>query len=77
MLVASRVKVRVAVEDLQRPPVILVLHLLFIFSLRVDLLFALPLAGRCTISAQLLLHLLTELFHKFFYFSALLGAVAP
>jgi hypothetical protein len=60
MLIAIGVRVGVAVDNLQRPHGVLVLHLLFLFSLWVNLLFALPLGGECTVLAwRLLLHLLT------------------
>jgi hypothetical protein len=76
MLVGARVGVRVAVDSLQHPLGVLVLHLLFLVFLRVHLLFALPLVGRRVIMARLLRLLLTDLLHELFDFLACLGAMA-
>jgi hypothetical protein len=47
------------------------------FGHQLDLLFALPLMGRHTILARLLLHLLTELLCELLDFPTLLGVVVP
>jgi hypothetical protein len=58
-LIVTRLKVKVAIDDLQCPPGILELHLYVFLLLQVNFLFALPLMGRCAILARLL-HLLAE-----------------
>jgi hypothetical protein len=75
-LVVARFRVRVAVDDLDRPLGILELHLLLI-TLVGHLLIAFSLAGRHAVVAQLLLLLLAELLHELLDLSALLGTVAP
>jgi hypothetical protein len=70
MLFGVRVRVRVVLYSLQCPLGVLELHLLILVLLRIDLLFALPLAGRRDILAQLSM-LLMELFHELLDFPAL------
>jgi hypothetical protein len=53
----------VAIDGLQCPLSILELHIYVYLLLRVHFLFALPLMGRCAVSAMLL-HLFTELFYE-------------
>jgi hypothetical protein len=62
-LIVAGIRVGVAINGLQCPLGILKLHLYVFLLLRVHLLLALPLAGRCAILA-LLLHLFTELFRE-------------
>jgi hypothetical protein len=76
-LVGARVRLGVAVDGFQCPLGVLELHLLLLFGLRVDLLFALLLMGRRAFLARLLLHLLTELLYELLDFPTLLDAVAP
>jgi hypothetical protein len=59
--IVAGLRVGVAIEGHQCPLRILELHLYVLQLLRVHLLLALPLVGRCAILA-LLLHLFTELF---------------
>jgi hypothetical protein len=75
-LIVAGFRVRVAVDDLDRPLGILELHLLLI-TLVGHLLIAFSLAGRHAVVAQLLLLLLAELLHELLDLSALLGTVAP
>jgi hypothetical protein len=72
MLIGAGVGVRVAEDGLQHPLGVLELHLLVL--LRIHLLFAIPLAGRCALLARLLL-LLTELFHELLDFPSLSDTV--
>jgi hypothetical protein len=74
VLVVTELRVRVAIDVLHYPLGILELHLYDFLPLRVDFLFALPLAGRRTILAWLL-HLLTELLHELLDIPALRRAM--
>jgi hypothetical protein len=74
-LVVTGLGVGVVVDELQVPLGLLELHLLILFHLEIHLLFALPLAGRRTILAQLLL-LLVELLCELLDFPALFHVVA-
>jgi hypothetical protein len=73
-----RVRVGVAVDNLDRPLGILEHHhLLIIITLTGNLLLVFPLVGRHAIIVQLLLLLLTELLRELLDLPALLGTVAP
>jgi hypothetical protein len=74
-LVVARLGVRVAIHGLQCPLGVLELHLLVFLLLGVDLLFALPLAGRRAFLVWLLL-LFVELFCELIDLSTLTHAVA-
>jgi hypothetical protein len=76
VLVAAGLRVRVAIDDLDRPLGILELHHLVV-ALVGNLLIAFPLVGRCAVVAWLLLLLLAELFRELLDLLALLGVVAP
>jgi hypothetical protein len=73
--VVAGLRVRVAIYDLQCPPVILELHLYVLLLLQIDSLFALPLVGRPAILERLL-HLLVELFCELLDLPALQHAMA-
>jgi hypothetical protein len=64
------------VDDPDRSLGVLELHLLVV-TLVGNLLLAIPLVGRRSITARLLLLLLAKLFHELLDLSALLGAVVP
>jgi hypothetical protein len=76
-LVVIGLRVRVAIDDLDRPLGILELHLLQAVELTKNVLLAFPLARRRVITVGLLLLLLVELLHNLFDLLALLGAMAP
>jgi hypothetical protein len=73
MLIVTGFRVRVAVDDLDRPLGVLEVHLLLLVALAGNLLLAFPLAGRHAVAVWLLL---TKLFHELLDLLAL-GAVAP
>jgi hypothetical protein len=73
-LVVTGLRVRIAIYALEVPFGFLEPHSVLLVLFRVYHLFALPLAGRCAISA-LLLQLLAILLHELHHFSALLSAV--
>jgi hypothetical protein len=75
-LIVTGLKVRVVIDDLDRPLGILELHLLLVIALTGNVLLAFPLAGRCAITAGLLLLLLMELLCKLLDLTALLGTAA-
>jgi hypothetical protein len=75
-LVGAGVGVRVAIDALDRPHGVLELHLLLLIALGGNLLLALPLSGRHSITARLLLLLLPELLRELFDLPALLSIVA-
>jgi hypothetical protein len=68
------IRLEVAIDGIRVPLGLLELHLLILLLLGVHLLFALSLAGRCALLAQLLL-LLVELLHELPDFPALSHAV--
>jgi hypothetical protein len=76
VLVVTGLRVGVAIDNLQCPLGILKLHLCVFLLLGVHLLLALPLAGRHTILALLLLHLFMELFHELLDLAALRHGMA-
>jgi hypothetical protein len=63
MIVVAGLGVRVVIDGLHLPLGILECHLFVLLLLKIQFLFALPLAGRCTFLVQLLL-LFVELFYK-------------
>jgi hypothetical protein len=73
-LIVTGLRVRVAIDGLQCPLGLLKLHLCVFLLLGVDLLLALPLAGRRAILA--LLQLFTELFHELLDLPALRPGMA-
>jgi hypothetical protein len=75
MLVVTGLVVRMSIYDLEVPFGFLEPHSILIVLFRVCLLFALPLAGRCTVTV-LPLQLLTILFCELLDFSELLGGVS-
>jgi hypothetical protein len=74
MLVVTGLRVRMAIYGLQVPFGLPEPQSVILVLLRVHLLFALPLAGRCAI-ITLLLQLLMVLLHEFLHFPALLDDV--
>jgi hypothetical protein len=76
-LVGAGVRVRVAVDSLERPLGIMELHILLLVALRGDLLLALSLLERRAITVRLLLLLLAELLHELLDLLTVLHAVAP
>jgi hypothetical protein len=74
MLIVTILGVRMAIYDLQVPFGLLEPQSIVLVLLRVHLLFALPLAGRCAI-ITLLLHVLTVLLHEFLDFPALINVM--
>jgi hypothetical protein len=70
VLIVAGLRVRVAIDGLQRHPGILELYLYVFLLMRVQFLFALPLVRRRAVLA-LLLHLVAELFRELFDLPAL------
>jgi hypothetical protein len=77
VFVGAGVKVRVAVDNLERPLGVLELQLLLLVAVGGNLLLAFPLLGRRAIASWLLLLLLAELLRKLLDILALLCTVAP
>jgi hypothetical protein len=77
VLIIAELRVKVVVDDLDRPLGVLKLHLLLVVALTGNMLLAFPLAGRCAIMVGLLLLLLAELLRELLDLPTLLGAVGP
>jgi hypothetical protein len=75
VLVVAGLGVGVAIDGLHLPLGILEHHLFILLLLRIHLLFALLMAGRCTFLARLLL-LFVEVFHELLDLSVLTHVVA-